>query len=400
MRTRTMIPIAALLLAAPVSLSAAPRAGDWTPWYGCWRAETVAEEAGPLVCVLPGDAPMAVRIATIEDGNITEETVLRADGVARPIEEGGCSGTERAFFSSDGRRVFTRAELACTGLGRTSTGVLALVSPGEWVDVQALTVNGQHAARTIRYHAASPSEIPEWAAAALPQDQRLAQEAARIDASTPLDEAAVIEASQNVAAPAVEALLAASATGFRLDARKLVQLQQQGVPASTIDVMIALSHPERFAVAPRDPSMQVEEIDDGLRRERAARAERCFDPFWARYSMDCYGYGYYGYGYSSRRYGYSPYGYDPFGWSYSNRPIIVIVDPNGDERSGGAVVKGRGYTRGGTATGTATRREDRSSPSPARSTSSTRPSSSATPSSSSGSSSSQPRKAKPRGGGN
>src|SRR5690606_41473154 len=50
------------------------------------------------------------------------------------------------------------------------------------------------------------SEVPGWVAAALPEDQQLALEAARMDAATPLDVDAVIEASSHVAPPAVEAL--------------------------------------------------------------------------------------------------------------------------------------------------------------------------------------------------
>jgi len=234
MRKRASGPTAAALLAAPAAASAAPApdsSGEWTAWYGCWRAVGDEGAAGPLVCVLPGDEPSSVRIATVADGEITEETVVRADGVSRPIAEGGCEGSERAWFSNDGRRVFTRAELACSGMGRVSTGVLGMIAENEWIDAQALTVNGQHAARTMRYRAVDASELPAWISAELPQDRRLAQETARLHASAPLDMAAVVEASKNISPPAVEALLAARQHGFGLNASKLVQLEEQGVPS-------------------------------------------------------------------------------------------------------------------------------------------------------------------------
>ncbi|MGH7447020.1 MAG: hypothetical protein ACRELT_05650 [Longimicrobiales bacterium] len=373
MTTRAWIPIAAALLAAPVQASAAPAepAGDWTAWYGCWRAVETTADAGSLVCVLPGDEPATVRIATIEGDRITEETIVRADGVARPLEDGGCAGSESAFFSNDGRRIFTRAELACSGLGRLSTGVLAMVSESEWIDAQALTVNGQHAARTIRYRAADPADVPAWVAAELPQGQRLAQETARLDASTPLDIAAVIEASRHVASPAVEALLAERQQGFGLNAGKLVQLREQGVPASTIDVMVALSYPAKFAVEPRREYAS----DRADLEQNAARSwiEDCYDPYYSSRRYGCtssrYGYGYGG------RYGYSPYGYDPYGWNYGtrSRPVVVIVRPDDDDtaRSGGSVVKGRGYRRTGDSNGTAAPRsatERRGDPTPVRAT--------------------------------
>ena len=401
MITRAMIPLAAALVAIPVQADAAP-AGEWTAWYGCWSAVDSVDAEAPLVCVLPGPDANAVRIATIADGQITEETVVRADGVARPIEEGGCTGTESAFFSADGRRVFTRAELACSGLGRLSTGVLGMVSESEWVDAQALTVNGQHAVRTIRYRAAAAEEVPEWLAAELPQGQQLAQQAARLDASTPLDIAAVVEASGHVAAPAIEELLAERQHGFELNAATLVQLEEQGVPTSTIDVMVGLSYPAKFAVAPQrerrsDPGAA------GMAEQNAARTwvEDCYDPYWSARRSGCY-YGRYGYGTTRRgMYGYSPYGYDPYGWNYgTSRPIVVILRPEGsDEPRGGSVVKGRGYTRSGTARGTASprSRETGGSQTTVRGSGSST-SSRAAPSPSSGGSS-KPRTAKPRGGG-
>lgn len=409
MTTRVLIPIAAALLAAPVQASAVStdrQAGDWTAWYGCWRAadaaEGVAESAAPLVCVLPGDAPDAVRIVTIDGDQIGDETVVRADGVARPLEEGGCTGSESAFFSNDGRRIFTRAELACSGLGRTSTGVLAMVSDSEWVDAQALTVNGQHAARIIRYRAVLPSEVPAAIAAQLPQGQRLAQETVRMDAAMPLGIDAVIEASRHIAAPAVEALLAAGQHGFALNAGNLVQLRDQGVPTSTIDVMVALSYPAKFAVAPRRE--YAGDVADVERNAARSWVEDCYDLHYSSRRYGCssrYGYGY-GYG---GRFGYSPYGYDPYGWNYGSRPIVVIVPSEPSAPRGGGVVKGRGYTRSGSASGSAEPRggtERRADPTPVRATTgrSATPTTTAAPSTSSGSSSTKTRTAKPRGNNN
>jgi hypothetical protein len=401
MKIRNWIPVTAVLLAAPLQASTPPGAvqGDWTAWYGCWVAVESESGVTPVVCVLPGADASTARIATIEDGRISEETVVRADGVARPIEEGGCSGAESAFFSEDGRRVFTRAELGCSGLGRLSTGVLAMISPDEWVDAQAMTVNGQHAVRTMRYRAARSSEIPAWVAADLPRDQALAQEVARLDASRPLEIADVAEATRHVAAPAVEALLAARQHGFGLNAAKLMELRDSGVPTSTIDVMVALSYPARFAVAQDDRRAGVR--SDGDVNAARSWVESCYDdPFYSARRSGCYT-SRYGYGYSRRGglYGYSPYGYDPYGWNYGTRPVIVIVQPDGDgsSDSGGAVVKGRGYTRTGSTMGTAEPRGATERSQPAASTGST--TTKATPSSSSGGSTTT-RTAKPRGGNN
>jgi hypothetical protein len=346
-----IITAAGLLLAAP--LAAVPAGGSgvvvdgldttagWLAWHGCWKP--VGEEApeATLVCVLPGDDATAVRMTTWVEGSLGQETVLRADGVARPVEEGGCLGNQSARWSADGRRVFVRSEFSCGGLGRTSTGVLAFVVENEWVDVQALTVADQHLARSIRYRAVPVADYPAAVAAELGTERRLVQETARLQYSMPLDVAAVVEASREIAPPAVEALLGARQHGFAMDANMLLRLQREGVPASVIDMMVALSYPQRFAVRER-PQPTAQEGD----RMRASRDDdTCYDPFLMRpvSGMSCstmprYNqYNRYGYG---RDYGYSPWGYDPYGWRPGGSPVVVIVEP---EREVGEVVKGRGY---------------------------------------------------------
>jgi hypothetical protein len=361
MKRRTLVICAAVLalLAAPAAAepaSASARSGvevspGWAAWYGCWRPlATDGVAADHIVCVLPGDDASSARMVTYEDGNITAEELLRADGVGRPVEEGGCAGEETASWSRDGRRVFLRTELDCGGLKRVSTGVLALVAENEWLDAQVLTMGEQHASRALRYRALRADAVPAEVLAALPRDRQLMLEAARLEASAPLDIDAVIEASRQIAAPAVEALLASRQHGFGLNARKLAQLEASGVPASVIDVMVALSYPGTFAVQPRTSP-------EGTSAWRPAGsryyADECIDPFYPylRYRGGCDPWGY---GYSSRygynRYGYSPWGYNPYGWNYGGQPIVVIIAP-GEDRPGtepGRIVRGQGYTRGGT----------------------------------------------------
>jgi hypothetical protein len=355
MRTRgTLTTAAALLFAASgtafgvPAAAASPAQPGWEAWLGCWEQVGSDTDQQQLVCVLPGADEGSVRMATVTDGVITDETLLIADGVARPVDDEGCTGTETAFFSHDQRRVFTRAELECRGVQRVSTGVLALISESEWIDAQALTVAGQSAARTVRYRAVPRADTPPAVAALLPADQRLATEAARLHAAAALDIDAVVEASRAVAAPALEALLGARQQGFSLNARTIAQLAESGVETSTIDVMIALSYPARFAVREQDPDAQyaaAQDRDDRLRSE-------CRNPALSRrYSAACYGFGYgstmfydqYAYG----RYGYSPWGYDRYGWHYGRSPVIIVQpQPGTPTPRGGSVVKGRGFTAG------------------------------------------------------
>jgi hypothetical protein len=409
MRTRELLTTAAALLIVVSPATAAPAGDaaqpDWSAWLGCWELMDGDAPAGQLVCMLPGADGWSVRIATVEDGAITDETLLHADGVARQVDEGGCTGTETAYFSRDERRVYTRAELDCRGVQRVSTGVLALISEVEWLDAQAMTVAGQSSVRTVRYRAVPRAAVPPAIAAALPSEQRLALEAARLDASAPLDVEDVIEAAGIIGAPALEALLGARQQGFSLDARRLAMLAERGVAPSTIDVMVALSYPSRFAV---------QERRDAGAGYGAAGVDRgghvwdeCRDPLLTsrRYRSACYGLGYGGmfgydrYGYS--RYGYSPWGYDRYGWQYGSGPIIIVHPGTGEPTSrGGTVEKGRGFM-GGERPSTGRAAQPRSADRPQSSTgtsSGSKPASASTPTTSTGTSSTG-RTAKPRTGG-
>lgn len=388
MRYRTWIAGAALMLAAaPV---AAQDGGGWAAWQGCWA--TTAEDApsGELLCVAPGADAQSVRMITVRGGVVVDETAVRADGVERPVVEGGCSGTEVAEFSADRRRVYTRSEMDCDGVRRTSSGVLAMVSEVEWVDAQALDVGGNVAVRSARYRVAA---TPALVVPAVPAEQRMVVESARLAASAPLTPEAVVEASSHVATPAVEAFLAARQQGFALNANRLLALRDAGVEESTIDLMVALSYPQKFAVRERAVEEQRGDVMAtspwyGVRGDPRYGASSCFD-VWG---YPTYADSYCSSVYRNMRLGYSPYGYGTYGWNRYDRdtPVIVIVDPrtlpgNPDDDQGGRVVKGRGYTSSGATRGTA---GPRSTPSSTTSTGSVRstPAASTSPTTSSGSS--------------
>lgn len=416
MKMRGLFPMVAVaLMAAPV-LAAPPSTGggaasaaaspSWSAWFGCWYPLGEAGTPGAMVCVLPGADAASVRIVTLQDGVMSDETLLRADGIARRVEEGGCAGTEQADWSRDGRRVYLRTELDCDGVKRQSTGVLAMLSESAWLDAQAMTVGDQHASRSIKYRAALAGDIPAEIAALLPPHREMVQETTRLHAAAPLDIDAVIEASQAVAPPVLEALLAARGHAYALDAGTLIRLEDAGVSPSVLDMMIAVSYPKKFAVEPSDRDARPE------RGPYAARyRDDCFDAFYypsMRYRPECaylYGMSRYGFGF---RYGYSPWGYDRFGWGYGYSPVIIVPSPSpGTER--GRVVRGQGYRQGGSEqTGTAQPRSARSrestsgSPSPAATRSPSPSTTPSTPSTSSGSTSSgsdSGRTARPRGSG-
>jgi hypothetical protein len=178
-----------------------------------------------------------------------------------------------------------------------------------------------------------------------------------------------------------------------LNGKELVQLADNGVPSSVIDVMVGLSYPDVLTVNPTNRGVARQNIDSDysqygyLNSMAAVNPIIGFDRFgfpiyasestllqgcspwlygpydvgWSLYASP-FGCGYggyagYGYGYGA----YPNYGY--FGGYFGGGPVVVPRGPGSGSGvpQHGHVVKGRGYTQGGSSTdGTATPRSNTS----------------------------------------
>ena len=416
----------------------------WAPWIGCWRATDETAEA-PLLCVVPLAGESAIEMLTVVDGQVVSREPILADGQERPVSREDCEGWERAEFSDDARRIYLRSELNCRAGGlRSSTGVMSVVSPYEWLDVRTMDVGGQSVPWVLRYRQALRADYEAAGQVDLLDAQGSEALAARLVASIPIALGHVIEASEKVSAETLQVWVAERGEPFALDANRLIEMADAGVPASVIDVVVAISYPEKFVVN--------EGASAGSRFAQAAggggrSAIGCsmslnpfedpfYDPYGYSYRSRAYGIGYNGgYGYGCGGYGayggyggYNRYngfsrygglggygyGYDSYGSygryggysGYGYGGAVVIVDRRSDGPTRGRVVRGGGYTRaegGGLSTGRTGQRRSSSSGSgaSARSTrgSSGGSSAASAPRSSRSSPQSTGRRAQPRPGG-
>ena len=370
MKTICSLVIAVVVLTACPAFAQAPDRlnSQWTPWLGCWRLvqenvrdasppssiESLAESAATpstrsrrnagdiLVCVLPTDAGVGVKMTTFAGGrSVLEQTVL-GDGIGHPINEADCRGTQTSEWSRDGQRLFTRAELECKGQPkRTVSGATLLAQGPAWVDVQAVDVNGNQQVRVRRYERTADRPV---GAAELPTDVSARAIVAAQNLSTAritLDD--VIEASSKIASQAVEAALVETASRFELDSRGLIRLADNGVERSVIDLMVALSFPGHFNVERRDaPAIT---SGSGL----LGSFGTSYGPYYPYGGYDPYGiYDPYAYSY----YYYSPFAYSSWGNYYYYAPgsatsAIVVPGTSSVEPSGahGRVIQGQGYTQ-------------------------------------------------------
>jgi len=360
MRPGWTLAVLAAIATAPVAAQAQTPDARWLPWVGCWQP--VAQPGTPtdlLVCVSPQSTGSGVEIATITGARTVSTRVLVADGQRHTVSEEDCTGWQSAEFSSDGQRAYLRSESTCSGARRSASAIMALSETTEWIDAQSLGMGDERVTRILRYTPAPESMIRSAGVVAPGQDRITAIMDARLLAAADLSLTDVEEAAGAVESEALEAYLIERGQTFDVDADRLVALANAGVSSSVIDVLVAVSYPERFAIDAESMSAEQRPYERGEAGDRYGR----YDPFgWGhyggRYYNRCYGsfysrYGYcdpyyYGYGYGGFGYGF----YDPWYWGYSGRPII-IVRGDGDDfvEPQGRVVNGRGYTRGGATNG-------------------------------------------------
>ena len=325
----------ALLVALFAFLAVPARAQStdarWEPWIGCWSLATenlrstetqelqrstrptTAREGAPRVCV--SRAANGARFETTVGTQAAIDQTVVADGVPHPVNDAECTGTQRAEWSKSGLRLFSNAEIRCQGDdGQRRVSGLSLIAPnGDWVDIQTVAIGPRETIRIKRYYRADDS----------PRSPRPTVVSSRLT----LDE--IKDASAKVSSAALEAALVETNAGLDLSSKSVMDLAASGVSAQVIDLLVALSYPEKFVIQPvgqaggapvptyvRDPFL-------------FGRGPFYYDPFY----------------YSS----YSPYYYEPFGYRG-----YVVVDGGAGVGGGGAtanppgvgrVINGQGYTR-------------------------------------------------------
>ena len=354
----------ALASVLPMHLEAQRYDARWLPWLGCWEPATqpVGRDA-PMVCLRPADdGAGGVEMLTVIDGAITSREAIRADGRERLGSREGCDGWQRTSFSNDGHRVYLRAEFTCEGgVERSSSGLMSMARPHEWLDVRSVAVAGESIPWVLRYRLADIDVVEAAGLDDIVADRIMAQESARIAAASALTIDDVIDASDHVDAKAVEAWIVERGDQFTLDASRLTRMADAGVAESVIDMVVAVSYPEHFVVnRDADGAADVSESQrpqaDRYRPGTGARYgyRRYYDPlyhdpfFLSPFYSPYAGFGYY----SPYRYGFGyGLGYGGYGFGYGTygtyRPTIVVAGRRDADSAGRPrAVRGRGYTQG------------------------------------------------------
>ena len=268
LRTLTLgIGLLALPLAAtagtqtPAAPATDPR---WSPWLGCWQLLTESVRDGEIefaemferaagmparrvdgaqVCMLPGETPDTVLQTTwVNNQRILQET-LRGNGQAVSLTEAKCRGERRSEWSTSGKMLYTKADLTCEGQAPRKISSLAMMSGRTWLDIQSVEINGRANIRVKKYQLAADQSL----AGNLPRRAR-DPEAERAAAAATFSIEDVKDASGKLAPAVIQAAMYEGTAKFPVNRKTLVALDEAGVDESVIDLMIALSFPEKFVV--------------------------------------------------------------------------------------------------------------------------------------------------------
>jgi hypothetical protein len=296
--------LAAPALGKPAALEAAEDEAGLA-WLGCWELMANREddsqgapEERQMVCVAPGDEPRSLDLTAHVGDEVTATQTLITDGSRQSASGDACIGWTRALLSEDRRRLYLQSETICEGGDqRYLSGASMLLSANHWIDIRVLRVDGEREIAIQDYRPVGADAVT------LPGTLPTAAHAARVAAAAPLDADDVLEALELVDPAVVEAMLLESDARFPIDSRLLLRLAKAGVPDGIIDLMVALSFSEYFAVegetAVRQPAVY-------------------YGSFWSPW------YPYYGFGY---------------GYYHPHPP----VDGHPGKGHGGKVISGRGY---------------------------------------------------------
>jgi hypothetical protein len=233
--TATASPAVAQAAGAARQASTAPEDDQtWSLWLGCWDRQMQGDPQAPglRVCVERQGDRIAFR--TLAEGSIVLEEFLPTDRQPHAIETPGCEGAQGASWAG-GRLLLTRSEVACADQPRqvvSRIGTLRTLT--EWLDVVVVEARGRETVYLRKY-------------------QRVGDPA--VSVQQPMNTAVTLSldglkyALSIVSPRAVEALLAETRPVYKLSGKTLVGLKDAGVPPGMIDLVIALSLPERFRVS-------------------------------------------------------------------------------------------------------------------------------------------------------
>ena len=340
---RTLLLLGVLLLmllsSNGQSLAAGQTDGDnskdldsrWFPWIGSWRliSNTVNEDDSSLegeflLKIEPGNDYGSIAMTGSQDGLILFDRKMVTIGSRQPIADDGCTGWYEHSWSDTGRHPLFHSESKCAeGPRRIISGISIFTGSGKWSDIH-LTQSGEEKIITIRRYKRADSN---WIDPRI--EGKVVLTGARAGSTANLSINEVIELTGKVAPEVMEAALLELHQPFEINAKTLGRLADADVPPQIVDLMVALSFPDRFIVerrtiAPTQRPKLTRSSYYGTYPGPSFGFWSLYDPWFPYYwaSSYCWLFGYWGSGWGAwlgwgyPGWGYPGWGYSGWGWPY------------------------------------------------------------------------------------
>jgi len=222
----------------------------WLPWVGSWimvpntfspTEGTVKEQY--LLTISPGGNEQSVTMKGYRNEEVLSEENIIVDGARHPLSSDKCTGWYMYSWSETGKRLLLHSESSCSGETlHLISGMSIIDDNGEWVDVQLLQNGKEKAVNIRRYKNVDNASItPGGISANNPAF-------ARISSGSSFSINEIIELSAKVEPEVLEAALMELRRPFPINSKQLERLADSKVPSEVVDIMVALSFPDKFTV--------------------------------------------------------------------------------------------------------------------------------------------------------
>lgn len=211
-------------------------------WTGCWSAEESSAPAAVLrfVCITP-TANVNVANVTAIDGNIIARETIDATGRPIELEALGCTGTRRAAWSRDSRRLFLWSTGVCRDVPITTWSIFSISRSGEWVRVEGSAVRGTTRVRVARLRDIGvPAGLPLDVATVV-RKNALARESTRAAFGAAVHLNDVIEALSFANADVVAAWVGEGAQQFDVTPTDLARFNRAGFPVRVAEALAVIA---------------------------------------------------------------------------------------------------------------------------------------------------------------
>ena len=298
------------------------------PWLGTWIALDETSTPGTTVLeIRPGADGRGLDITT-KDADQPVGEIIIPDGVSRPAESSACAGTRTFQWEKQTGVLLGRSEIVCQGEASYTVFTLKMMTAADRL-ADILVIKTPDLTRLAVRRFAFEKDLQAAG------DSFRAQESLvlRTVLAAPWDLDKIISLSKTVETVVLEAALLERNLQVKLDTKALRKMKSAGTPDSIIDLLVAMSAPDKFRIETND-QVAVQAASSS----RLGNGETYSNPY---VMAPPYYYGYY-YPWGN----YWSYG-SPFWWGYPIYTHPGFISGGGSGGGGGGAGGGTSGNSGG-----------------------------------------------------